>query len=873
MSTVAIEPLLRYSRRERAGFRCRPKIPSPCSVNFCSLTKLSPVLASFCSLRLSSTTHAVRASSSADTALAETLEGSTSDGVCFRETFRLPRTETVEGKIFVRLDQASDQKNWQLTVGCSLPGKWILHWGVTYVDDNGSEWDQPPNNMRPPGSIAIKDYAIETPLKKPSEGDIFHEVMINVDSNSSIAVINFVLKDEETGTCYQHKGRDFKVPLVDYLVHDSNVVEAKWGFNIWPGALLSNIFHKAEALPSKNEDNNSESKDFKQGSRQLEAFYEEQPIAKHIAIANSVTVSVRKCPNTAKFLLYLETDLPEVVVHWGVCRGDDKNWEIPPAPHPPGTTLYKNKALRTLLQRKEDGNGCSGSFTLDEELMGFLFVLKLGENNWLKPERNYFFIPLSSSNSLTAQTAQPRPKAPVSALVSGEAAESNQENSRTADTDGSIDEIRNLAGEVSSQSGGKAKTKKTQESGGKAKTKTTQESILQEIEKLAAEAYNFFKSSIATLSKETTLKPEELKAPPKVAPGTGTGYEILLQGFNWESHKSRRWYLELKEKATEIASLGFTVIWLPPPTESVSPEGYMPKDLYNLNSRYGNIDQLKDLVRNLHDVNIKVLGDVVLNHRCAHYQNQNGVWNIFGGRLKWDDRAIVADDPHFQGRGNKSSGDIFHAAPNIDHSQDFVRKDIKEWLNWLRKEIGYDGWRLDFARGFWGGYVKDYLDASEPYFVVGEYWDSLGYTYGEMNYNQDAHRQRIIDWINATGGIAGAFDITTKGILHSVLERCEYWRLSDQKGKPPGVVGWWPSRAVTFIENHDTGSTQGHWRFPGGKEMEGYAYILTHPGTPAVFFDHIFSHHRSEISALIALRKRNKIHCRSKVSAIHLFLF
>lgn len=37
-----------------------------------------------------------------------------------------------------------------------------------------------------------------------------------------------------------------------------------------------------------------------------------------------------------------------------------------------------------------------------------------------------------------------------------------------------------------------------------------------------------------------------------------------------------------------------------------------------------------------------------------------------------------------QGRGNKSSGDNFHAAPNIDHSQEFVRKDLKEWLCWLR---------------------------------------------------------------------------------------------------------------------------------------------------------------------------------------------
>lgn len=64
--------------------------------------------------------------------------------------------------------------------------------------------------------------------------------------------------------------------------------------------------------------------------------------------------------------------------------------------------------------------------------------------------------------------------------------------------------------------------------------------------------------------------------------------------------------------------------------------------------RYGTVDELKEAVRAFHDVGIKVLGDAVLNHRCAQYQNQNGVWNIFGGRLNWDDRAVVADDPHFQ---------------------------------------------------------------------------------------------------------------------------------------------------------------------------------------------------------------------------------
>ncbi|XP_052172660.1 alpha-amylase 3, chloroplastic isoform X2 [Diospyros lotus] len=837
MSTISLEPLLHRCRREH------PKLVRNCgrtkafSLNYAPRTLSHG--RSFCRFR----PHrplTVRASS-ADAAV---VEDSQSADVFFKETFLFKRTvEKVEGKISIRLDNGKGEDNWQLSVGCNLRGKWVLHWGVNYVKDVGSEWDQPPVEMRPPGSIPIKDYAIETPLKKSPtvvEGDLYYEVKINFSTTNPIAAINFVLKDEETGSWYQHKGRDFKVALIDYLPEDGNFVGAKKSLGLWPGALgqLSSVLLKST-------EDNSASRDSTQ--MRLEGFYEEHPIVKEVLTGNSVNVSVRKCPDAAKNLLHIETDLPgEVLLHWGVCKDNSYKWEIPAEPYPAGTIVFKNKALRTLLKQKENGHGSWNLITLDEGYVGFLFVLKINENTWLNCNGKDFYIPLLSSSGLPLQSSIGQSGGP-------KVVETNQAVPPAADTDEIINDIRNLVSDISSE-----KSRKT-------KTKEAQESILQEIEKLAAQAYSIFRSSIPTFSKNVVVEFEELKPPGKVSSGTGSGSEILCQGFNWESHKSGRWYMELHERAAEISSLGFTVVWLPPPTESVSPEGYMPKDLYNLNSRYGNIDELKLLVKRFHEVGIRVLGDAVLNHRCAHHQNQNGIWNIFGGRLNWDDRAVVADDPHFQGRGNKSSGDNFHAAPNIDHSQDFVRKDLKEWLCWLRKEIGYDGWRLDFVRGFWGGYVKDYLDASEPYFAVGEYWDSLSYTYGEMDHNQDAHRQRIIDWINATNGTAGAFDVSTKGILHSALGRCEYWRLSDQKGKPPGVVGWWPSRAVTFIENHDTGSTQGHWRFPGGKEMQGYAYILTHPGTPAVFYDHVFSHMRSEISELIALRNRNKIHCRSTV--------
>ena len=45
------------------------------------------------------------------------------------------------------------------------------------------------------------------------------------------------------------------------------------------------------------------------------------------------------------------------------------------------------------------------------------------------------------------------------------------------------------------------------------------------------------------------------------------------------------------------------------------------------------------------------------------------------------------------------------------------------------------------------------------------------------------------------------------GILQEAMGRGEYWRLVDGQGRPPGLMGMWPSRAVTFIENHDTGQS------------------------------------------------------------------
>eukprot|EP00201_Polytomella_parva_P006777 CAMPEP_0175085634 /NCGR_PEP_ID=MMETSP0052_2-20121109/28778_1 /TAXON_ID=51329 ORGANISM="Polytomella parva, Strain SAG 63-3" /NCGR_SAMPLE_ID=MMETSP0052_2 /ASSEMBLY_ACC=CAM_ASM_000194 /LENGTH=746 /DNA_ID=CAMNT_0016357679 /DNA_START=151 /DNA_END=2387 /DNA_ORIENTATION=- len=320
-------------------------------------------------------------------------------------------------------------------------------------------------------------------------------------------------------------------------------------------------------------------------------------------------------------------------------------------------------------------------------------------------------------------------------------------------------------------------------------------------------------------------------------PGCGSGSEILLQAFNWESHKHQH-YRTLTLRMKEIAVAGFTSIWLPPPSESVSPQGYLPKDLYCLDSAYGSESELRQLISLCHQLNVKAIADIVINHRCASHQGHDHKWNKFGGRLSWEASAICSNNPAFGGRGGAKQGDDYTAAPNIDHSQERIRKDLIEWLRFLRHAIGFDGWRFDFVRGYPGHYCREYIDATVPEMAFGEYWDSCEYNNGVLEYNQDRHRQRTVDWCDHTGGTAAAFDFTTKGILQEAVGRREYWRLVDGQGRPPGLMGMWSSRAITFIDNHDTGSTLGHWPYPVRHLQEGYAYLLTHPGTPCVFYDH-----------------------------------
>lgn len=359
--------------------------------------------------------------------------------------------------------------------------------------------------------------------------------------------------------------------------------------------------------------------------------------------------------------------------------------------------------------------------------------------------------------------------------------------------------------------------------------------------------------------------------------------EILFQAFTWDAAvdgQKHVWYRHLLAKAKDLAESGVTHVWFPPVSRSVAPQGYMPGDYYDLGhgdaldhnrTLYGSREELETVLKGFKRKGMVCLADVVINHRCASHQ-ENGLWNVFhhpSGKMQWEKWAIARGD--VGGTGSPDSGQDFAAAPDIDHGQARVRKDIVDWLRWMMEDVGFDGWRFDFSKGYGPGFVRGYIERTDPVFAVGEYWTSLNYQGSDLLPNQDHHRQELCDWIDGTGGLAAAFDFTSKGLLQVALERGEYWRLQAKDGRQAGLMGWWPSRAVTFIDNHDTGSTQGHWPFPARWVLAGYAYILTHPGMPTIFWDHFYGwgdelHDR--IRELARLRHELSIHRNSKLQIL-----
>jgi alpha-amylase len=347
----------------------------------------------------------------------------------------------------------------------------------------------------------------------------------------------------------------------------------------------------------------------------------------------------------------------------------------------------------------------------------------------------------------------------------------------------------------------------------------------------------------------------------------GTGREVMLQGFHWTSYDptkngNKRWYRIIAENAQVIKDAGFDLVWFPPPSRSAAADNsYLPTEWFTLDNGYGNKDELKQAVAALKPT--LALCDIVINHRCGSATGGADFTNPAFGNAAQNRAGVVAGDECNCGMGHTEerhrNGDVCEgndAGRDLDHTNALVRAKVKEFLRMLKSEIGFAGWRYDQVRGYNGAHIGTYNDATQPVLSVGEYWDDSA--------------QKVVDWVDETGGKSMAFDFPTRALLVDATLNGHYSRLKTLAGKPSGLIGLWPEMSVTFIENHDTEPVRdgGSKRFPDSKVMQGYVYILTHPGIPCVFWRHFFDQgegQKEQIRKLIALRKQAGITSRSNL--------
>ena len=363
--------------------------------------------------------------------------------------------------------------------------------------------------------------------------------------------------------------------------------------------------------------------------------------------------------------------------------------------------------------------------------------------------------------------------------------------------------------------------------------------------------------------------------------------DVMLQGFYWDSYTDKGYgrtkWTDLQTQVDEIAG-SFDLVWLPPSANSSGGTGYLPKEWCKQSGAWGDATQLKALIAAFKAKNTRCVADIVINHRVGNNNWTDFCDENFGstyGNFKLydpktgDSRSLICKDDEciangYTATGNPDSGygydptcdgvsakGAYCAGRDLDHSNTTVQNVIKAYLKWMKGEMGYDGWRYDLVKGYWGGYTKIYNNAAGAYMSVGEYWDG--------NYNA------VKQWISDTEGTSMAFDFPNKyAALNEALKNGNYQAMGGGYAAPPGLCGstenvkgkLMKAYAVTFVDNHDTFRDGSNFSTDGTMIVKANAYILSIPGIPCVFYPH-WKNHKADIKKMIAARKSVGIHSES----------
>lgn len=342
---------------------------------------------------------------------------------------------------------------------------------------------------------------------------------------------------------------------------------------------------------------------------------------------------------------------------------------------------------------------------------------------------------------------------------------------------------------------------------------------------------------------------------PAMSQGWPSGYGgVMLQGFYWDSFVDTQWG-NLESQADEMAEY-FDLVWVPQSgncNSSYNVMGYTPVYWYDHNSSFGTEAQLRSFIATCRQKGLGVIADVVINHRGS--LGVGGSWVDFpvetynGVTYQMGLADICVDDDggktaqRYAVTGAKDTGEDWDGMRDLDHTSQNVQQNVIAYLNFLKDDLGYAGFRYDMTKGYAPKYTGLYNSTVAPDFSVGEYWD------GNVTL--------VKNWLEGTrvdGAIQSAtFDFPTR---YAIRDACKSNTWSKLSTKGLAAYDEYKRYAVTFVENHDTQYRSSEY---AGDPVTSFveaanAYILSMPGTPCVFLPH-WKSYKQAIKQLITARK------------------
>lgn len=189
------------------------------------------------------------------------------------------------------------------------------------------------------------------------------------------------------------------------------------------------------------------------------------------------------------------------------------------------------------------------------------------------------------------------------------------------------------------------------------------------------------------------------------------------------------------KKLPYLNDLGITALWISPFYKTSAYHGYHITDFYQVDSRFGTLEDIKDIINVVHEHDMHIIADFVPNHcsrkhpffKDAQTEKSSPYYDWFYF-TKWPNEYLsflnVKEIPKINLKNQQARKHIINAA--------------KFWLS-----LGFDGFRLDHVIGpshsFWKQFKKEIKDKYPNTVLIGEAW-MMGIKRSELKTIQIKHK-------------------------------------------------------------------------------------------------------------------------------------